>query len=91
MVVQEIIMKIDTRMGRMLKLAERLHDNKTLDNETIKRIRSLSEQGLSEADYNIALKRIETLFHAVPNTPEGDELEALISFVNAYEDLNYQM
>uniref|UniRef100_A0A5B8R3L4 Transcriptional regulator n=1 Tax=Shewanella decolorationis TaxID=256839 RepID=A0A5B8R3L4_9GAMM len=46
---------------------------------------------MSEADYNIALKRIETLFHAVPNTPEGDELEALISFVNAYEDLNYPM
>lgn len=84
-------MKIDTRMGRMLKLAERLHNNKTLDNETIKRIRSLSEQGLSVADYNLALKRIETLFDAELNTPEGDELEALISFVNAYEDLNYPM
>lgn len=84
-------MKIDIRMERMLKLAERLHNNKTLDNETMKRIRSLYEQGLSVADYNIALKRIETLFHAVPNTPEGDELEAQISFVNACKDLNYPM
>ena len=84
-------MKKDTRMERMLNMAVRLNNNKTLDNETLKKIKSLAEQEPSEADYKIALKRIETLFDAEPNTPEGEELEALISFVEAYEDKNYPM
>lgn len=75
MVVQEVVMKNDTRMERMLKLAERLHNNKTLDNETLKRIKSLSEQGRSEVDYKLALKRIETLFDAESNTPNLKNLK----------------
>ena len=49
---------------------------------------SLTEMGLkaSESDYTTALKRIEALLDAELNTPEGDELEKLISFVEAYED-----
>lgn len=43
----------------------------------------------SESDYHIVLKRIEVLFDAEPNTPEGDELEKLISFIEAYEDKHY--
>ncbi|CAM2768075.1 hypothetical protein MOVI109754_00055 [Moritella viscosa] len=43
----------------------------------------------SESDYHIVLKRIEGLFDAEPNTSEGDELEKLISFIEAYEDKHY--
>lgn len=40
------------------------------------------------ADNEAALKRIEQIFGAKPNTPEGDELEVLITLVSAFED-NY--
>ena len=43
----------------------------------------------SASDHQIALKRIETLFDAELNTPEGDELERLIVFVEAYENEYY--
>ncbi|WP_311567880.1 hypothetical protein [Photobacterium arenosum] len=52
---------------------------------------SFTEMGIdaSESDYKMALKRIEALFDAEPNTPEGDELEKLISFVEAYENKHH--
>lgn len=39
----------------------------------------------TEEDYNNALARIEELFDADTNTPEGDELELLITLVELYE------
>ena len=39
----------------------------------------------SECDYDAALKRIELLMRAQLNTPEGDELDILITLVEAYE------
>lgn len=44
---------------------------------------------ISKQDYKLALKRIEALFDAEPGTPEGDELEMLVSLVEAYEDLHH--
>lgn len=41
------------------------------------------------ADNDAALKRIEQLFDAEPNTPEGDELEVLITLVSAFEDAHF--
>ncbi|MCS6237525.1 DNA-binding protein [Shewanella baltica] len=41
------------------------------------------------ADNEAALKRIEQLFDAEPNTPEGDELEVLITLVSAFEDTHF--
>ena len=43
----------------------------------------------SEADYDAALKEIENLFEAEPNTPGGDRLEVLMDLVEAYEDKHY--
>jgi HTH-type transcriptional regulator/antitoxin HigA len=40
----------------------------------------------TEADYRQALQEIESLFDAVPNTPEGDLLEILTTLVEAYEE-----
>jgi len=41
----------------------------------------------TESDYKAAFKRIESLFDvAEPGTPEGDELEKLVTWVEAYED-----
>ena len=45
----------------------------------------------NEHDYEAALKRIEELFDAKQNTPEGDELEVLITLVSAYEDVHQNL
>lgn len=39
----------------------------------------------NEADYAVALDRIEALFAALPGTPESDELELLVHLVETYE------
>jgi HTH-type transcriptional regulator/antitoxin HigA len=43
----------------------------------------------SQADYQAALKEIERLFDAKPNTPQGDRLEVLTTLVEAYEEQHY--
>jgi HTH-type transcriptional regulator/antitoxin HigA len=45
----------------------------------------------TEADYEAALKEIETLFDTEPGTPEGDRLDILITLVEAYEDEHYEI
>src|SRR5258706_14901117 len=40
----------------------------------------------TDADYQAALKRIETLFAAAPNSPQADELEVLTMLLEAYEE-----
>ena len=42
-------------------------------------------------DYNKALKEIDKLWNAKPNTPEGDMLEVLITLVEAYEGKKYKI
>jgi len=39
----------------------------------------------SEADYQAALKEIEKLMGTQPGTPEGDQLDVLVTLVEAYE------
>lgn len=76
-----------TRMERLLKMAERFNKNGSLNGDTLKKIKGFAESSIpSENDYRLALKRIEALFDAEPSTPEGDELERLASFVEAYEE-----
>lgn len=43
----------------------------------------------TEKDYEEALQRLETIFDAKPNSPEGDELEVLSILIDQYEQLNY--
>jgi len=43
----------------------------------------------TEADHRAALARIDELWEAEPNSPEGDELEALVTLVDAYEEANF--
>ena len=38
-----------------------------------------------EADYDAALRTIDSLMGAAPDTPEGDRLEVLVTLVEAYE------
>ncbi|MDE0108056.1 MAG: hypothetical protein OXJ37_05450 [Bryobacterales bacterium] len=38
-----------------------------------------------DADYDAALAAIDLLMGAAPDTPEGDELEVLVTLVEAYE------
>lgn len=45
----------------------------------------------TEADYKRTLKRIEQLMDADANTPEGDELDVLVTLVEAYERVHYPM
>lgn len=42
-------------------------------------------------DYHLALKRIDELFEAEHNTPEGDELETLVTLVEKYEEEKFPM
>lgn len=39
----------------------------------------------NERDYDAALAAIDLLMGAEPNTPEGDDLEVLVTLVEAYE------
>ena len=43
----------------------------------------------TKKDYSSALKEIQNLWNASPNTPEGDNLEILITLVEAYEAKHY--
>ena len=52
--------------------------------ETIKPIKS-------EQEYELALKQMETVFHAEPNTPQGDTLELLALVIGDYEDKHYKI
>ncbi|MBV6641020.1 MAG: transcriptional regulator [Cyclobacteriaceae bacterium] len=40
----------------------------------------------TEAEYQQALKRLDQLFDAPENTPEGDEAELLVSLIEKYEE-----
>ncbi len=39
----------------------------------------------TESDYDRTLARIDALMDAAPNTPEADELDVLVTLVEAYE------
>ncbi len=43
----------------------------------------------TENDYSQALQRLEEIFHAPANTPEGDEAEVLSILIEKYEDENF--
>jgi len=43
----------------------------------------------TDEDYQRVLSRIDVLMDAEPNTPEGDELELLVTLVELYEDKKY--
>ncbi|AFR42837.1 LOW QUALITY PROTEIN: helix-turn-helix transcriptional regulator, XRE family [Geobacter metallireducens GS-15] len=45
----------------------------------------------TEVDYQAALKEIELLFDAAPDTPEGDRLDVLAILVEAYEERRYSI
>ena len=43
----------------------------------------------TEEEYNQALKRLEIIFDAPADSPEGDEAELLVLLIEKYEDENY--
>lgn len=43
----------------------------------------------TKKDYKATLKRVEELWGAKDNTPEGDEFEILFTLVEAYEEKHY--
>jgi len=45
----------------------------------------------TERDYRTALKEIEKLWDAKPNTLRGDRLEVLVTLVEAYEQRHYKV
>lgn len=45
----------------------------------------------TEEDYNKASLRLMEIFHAAPNTAEGDELDLLIVLVKDYDEKNYHL
>jgi HTH-type transcriptional regulator / antitoxin HigA len=45
----------------------------------------------TEQDYDSALKKLESVLHAKPDTPEGDLLEILSLLVHEYEQKHYKI
>lgn len=45
----------------------------------------------NDADYQAMLEEIERLFDAVPDTPDGDRLEVLVTLAEAYEEKHYAL
>jgi HTH-type transcriptional regulator/antitoxin HigA len=45
----------------------------------------------TERDYKKALKEIEKLWDAKPNTAKGDRLDVLVTLVEAYEQKHYRI
>ncbi len=45
----------------------------------------------TERDYHKALKEIEELWNAKPNSPKGDRLEVLVTLVEAYEQKHFKV
>ncbi len=45
----------------------------------------------TDADYEAALERVSQLMDALPDTPESDELDILITLVEAYENEHYPL
>ncbi len=43
----------------------------------------------TEEEYNLALKRLETIFNAPADSSEGDEAELLVLLIEKYEDEFY--
>jgi HTH-type transcriptional regulator/antitoxin HigA len=43
----------------------------------------------TEADYQVALQRVDALMQAQSNTPEGDALDILTTLIAAYEEQHY--
>ena len=43
----------------------------------------------TEQDYNSSIKRIEELWSSKKDTPEGDELDLLVTLVESYEMKHY--
>ncbi len=43
----------------------------------------------TEAEYEAAMNRLEMIFHAPVDTPEGDEAELLTLLIEQYENQNY--
>ncbi len=45
----------------------------------------------NEVEYEAALSRVEEIMDAVPNTPEGEELELLALLIENYEENNFPL
>ena len=45
----------------------------------------------TDADYRAALKEIESLMMAQPDTPDGEKLDVLVTLVEAYESKHYPL
>ena len=45
----------------------------------------------TDADYRAALKEVESLMSAEPNTPEGEKLDILATLIEAYERTHFPL
>lgn len=45
----------------------------------------------TDTDYRAALKEVETLMMAEPNTPEGKKLDVLVTLIEAYEHKHFPL
>ena len=62
-----------------------------IDASTVQEVDMVIKPIRNEADYDEALKTIDGLMGAAPNTPDGDTLEVLATLVEAYEAERWPM
>ncbi len=45
----------------------------------------------TDADYQAALKEIESLMMAAPDTPQGERLDVMVTLIEAYEAKHFPL
>ena len=45
----------------------------------------------TDADYRAALKEVESLMRAEPDTPDGEKLDVMVTLIEAYEARHFPM
>ena len=45
----------------------------------------------TDANYREALKEVESLMTAEPNTPEGEKLDVLVTLIEAFERIHFPL
>tara|TARA_R110001583_G_scaffold139654_6_gene291861 strand:+ start:1135 stop:1437 length:303 start_codon:yes stop_codon:yes gene_type:complete len=96
---EELIMKKNTKLNILLSKCDATapipddlaawFDSPPVGNEIITYFEETPLN--SDDEYRAALKKIEGLFDAIPNTAEGSELEKWISLVESYENEHFPM
>jgi HTH-type transcriptional regulator / antitoxin HigA len=67
---------------KSVKIITKKHSKEIMETLEIKTLKT-------EIEYKDALKKLELVWNALPNTPDGEKLELLLLVIEDYESKNY--